>query len=294
MNVSRNEIHRFFIALESTQSNPEPVRRERERYFKSAIGRIHRLMGLIPDRPESRVLEIGASPFFASQAMIHFLRLDPGRFVMIDGAGPCDTCVEREKKTFFSRPYDLFRLNAETTPFPFADESFDLVICQDVIEHLLFDPLYLVQQCNRVLKKGGILILSTSPAVFSWHVTLRHLFNLTVEMGYDITHRNPYARHHRLYSLAEVRQMAAGNGFSVERAFVRSHWYRVDKGMNLRARFAKRAFHLLDRFSAALSVVLPFLKEKAGSQIWVVGRKTAFSETIVYPRTLNMHSDFTE
>ena len=215
--------------------------------------------------------------------MIHFLRLDPGRFAMIDGAGPCDTCVEREKKMFFSRSYDLFRLNAEMTPFPFADESFDLVICQDVIEHLFFDPLYLVQQCNRVLTKGGILILSTSPAVFSWHVTLRHFFNLNVEMGYDVTHRNPYARHHRLFSLAEVRQMAAGNGFVVERAFVRSHWYRVDREMSLRARFAKRAIHLLDRFSAALSVVLPFLKEKAGSQIWVIGGKRRFPKRSLIP-----------
>jgi SAM-dependent methyltransferase len=292
--IRREEVYRFLIEQEQEVSHPEAIRKERERYFQSAVGRIHRLLCLIPDRPESKVLEIGASPFFASRAMIHFLGLDPGRFFMIDGAGPCDHNVVREEVVLSSRPYGLFRLNAETTPLPFADESFDLVICQDVIEHLFYDPLYLVQQCNRVLKKGGILVLSTSPAVFSWHVTLRHLLNLNVEMGYDVTYRNPYARHHRLFSLAEVRQMVAGNGFSVQRAFVRSHWYGVDKGMSLRARFARRTIYLLDLLSAALSVVLPFLKEKAGSQIWVVGAKTAFSETIVYPRTLDMHSDFTE
>ena len=292
MNVSRNEIHRFFIALESTQSSSEQVCRERERYFKSAIGRIHELLRLVSDRPELRILEIGASPFFASVALVHYLKLDPSHFVMIDGAGPCETGVAGETKTFFSRSYDLFRMNAETTPLPFGDESFDLVICQDVIEHLLFDPLYLVQQCNRVLKKGGILILSTAPAVFSWHVTLRHLFNLNVEMGYDISGRNPYARHHRLFSLAEVRRMVADNGFAVRRAFIKSHWYKIDGRTSLRARFAKRAIYLLDRGSAALSVLLPFLREKGGSQIWVIGEKSEFLEKIAYPRTLNMHSDF--
>ena len=292
MNVSRNEIYRFFIALEDTQSSSEQVRRERERYFKSAIGRIHELLRLISERPELRILEIGASPFFASHALVHFLKMDPSRFVMIDGSGPCDPSVVREEKIFSSRPYGLYRLNAETTPLPFADEWFDLVICQDVIEHLLYDPLFLVQQCNRVLKKGGILILSTAPAVFSWHVTLRHLFNLNVEMGYDIAGRNPYARHHRLFSLAEVRQMAADNGFVVRRAFVKSHWYKIDGRMSLRARFAKRAVHLLDLGSSALSALLPFLREKGGSQIWVVGEKSEFLEKIAYSRTLNMHSDF--
>ena len=292
MNVSRSELYRFFVSVESMQANSEPVRRERERYFKSAIGRIHELLRLVPERPEFRILEIGASPFFASHALVHFFKLDPSRFAMIDGAGPCETKVEKETKTFYSRSYDLFRMNAETVPLPFADESFDLVVCQDVIEHLLFDPLFLIQQCNRVLKKGGILILSTAPAVFSWHVTLRHLFNLNVEMGFDIAGRDPYARHHRLFSLAEVRQMLAGNGFAVRRAFVRSHWYKNDRRMSFRARFARRAIYLLDLGSAPLSVLLPFLREKGGSQIWVVGEKSEYLEMIAYPRTLDMDSDF--
>jgi SAM-dependent methyltransferase len=294
MDVSRNEIYRFFVALEGTQPIPEPVRRERERYFKSAIGRIHELLRLVAECPESRILEIGSSPFFASHALVHFLKLDPSRFVMVDGSGPCDAGVARGEKSLFSCPYDRFCLNAEITPLPFAGESFDLVICQDVIEHLLYDPMFLVQQCNRVLKKGGTLILSTAPAVFSWHVTLRHLFNLTVEMGFDLAGRNPYARHHRLFSLAEVRRMVADNGFAVRRAFVRSHWYKIDGGMSLRARFAKRAVYLLDLGSAALSVLLPFLREKGGSQIWVVGEKSEFLEKIVYPRTLDIRSDFSD
>jgi SAM-dependent methyltransferase len=294
MNVSRNEIYSFFVSLERSQSNSEQVRRERDRYFRSAIGRIHELLQLISERPELRILEIGASPFFASHALVHFLKLDPSRFVMIDGSGPCDTGVVRGEKTIFLRSYDRFCLNAEITPLPFAEESFDLVICQDVIEHLLYDPMFLVQQCNRVLKKGGILILSTAPSVFGWHVTLRHLFNLTVEMGFDVAGRNPYARHHRLFSLAEVRRMVAENGFAVRRAFVRSHWYKIDDRMSLRTRFAKRAVYLLDLGSAALSVLLPFLREKGGSQIWVVGEKSEFLEKIAYPRTLDMHSDFAD
>jgi SAM-dependent methyltransferase len=49
---------------------------------------------------------------------------------------------------------------AEGLSLPFADASFDMVICTEVIEHVL-EVRQLVGEINRVLKKGGRLILST-------------------------------------------------------------------------------------------------------------------------------------
>jgi len=43
---------------------------------------------------------------------------------------------------------------------PFPDDYFDVVICNDVIEHLE-QPIVALQNIKRVLKKGGILYLST-------------------------------------------------------------------------------------------------------------------------------------
>lgn len=40
------------------------------------------------------------------------------------------------------------------SPLPFADEAFDLVICKDVLEHLL-RPDHLVKEISRILRRGG-------------------------------------------------------------------------------------------------------------------------------------------
>jgi len=44
--------------------------------------------------------------------------------------------------------------------FPFADDSFDRVICSHVIEHVR-SPVRLMEECWRVLKPGGTLLVKT-------------------------------------------------------------------------------------------------------------------------------------
>ncbi len=43
---------------------------------------------------------------------------------------------------------------------PFENHSFDIVIATEIIEHL-FDPDAFLQECRRVLKKEGLMVLST-------------------------------------------------------------------------------------------------------------------------------------
>lgn len=43
---------------------------------------------------------------------------------------------------------------------PFKDEEFDVVLCVEVLEHVL-EPKKAIQEMNRVLKKGGTLVLTT-------------------------------------------------------------------------------------------------------------------------------------
>lgn len=60
------------------------------------------------------------------------------------------------------------------TPLPFESDSFDRAICIEVIEHLL-DPMQTMRELLRVLKPGGLLILSTPNTVF-WRRRLDYLF----------------------------------------------------------------------------------------------------------------------
>ena len=46
------------------------------------------------------------------------------------------------------------------TRMPFADGSFDVVLCFDMIVHLI-EPDDMILEAQRVLKKGGVLVIST-------------------------------------------------------------------------------------------------------------------------------------
>lgn len=49
---------------------------------------------------------------------------------------------------------------ADVHDLPFKDEEFDIILCIEVLEHVL-DPRRAIAEMNRVLKVGGTLILTT-------------------------------------------------------------------------------------------------------------------------------------
>ena len=59
---------------------------------------------------------------------------------------------------------------------PYANEYFDLVWCSEVLEHLK-EPEYSVSEMKRVLKKNGMLILTTPNSNF-WLFRLLKLFGI--------------------------------------------------------------------------------------------------------------------
>ena len=70
---------------------------------------------------------------------------------------------------------------------------FDAIFAKDVFEHVL-EPWKLAQECNRVLKKGGIVIATVpSPTAKAWddytHVrpfTKRSIEELFLDNGFEI------------------------------------------------------------------------------------------------------------
>ncbi len=60
---------------------------------------------------------------------------------------------------------------------PFPDESFDLAWSTDVIEHL-YRPERIIQEIKRVLKPGGLLLLTTNNSYF-WIYPIFRIFGYT-------------------------------------------------------------------------------------------------------------------
>ncbi len=56
-------------------------------------------------------------------------------------------------------------IDFDTMPLPYPDQSFDYVFSFEVIEHLI-NPLWNMQECRRVLREDGKIILTTPKGVF--------------------------------------------------------------------------------------------------------------------------------
>ena len=122
-----------------------------------------------------------------------------GNFHFLDAYGQVEGCDYSEEAIRFCHMRGTHPAQvASIYELPYEDESFDLVTCLDVIEHLRFD-LPAFRELNRVLKKGGYL-LATLPAG-------PHLYN-----DFDCL-----AGHLRRYTMQEMRMLLAEGGFETLR-----------------------------------------------------------------------------
>jgi 2-polyprenyl-6-hydroxyphenyl methylase/3-demethylubiquinone-9 3-methyltransferase len=107
---------------------------------------------------------------------------------------------------------ELVACAAEEAPFP--DESFDVLLASDVIEHVA-DPAAFVAGCRRLLRPGGVLFLAT-PNRFSLglepHVRLPLVGWLPRGLAkrYVETVRKAPYDHVRLLSARDLRRLLAG------------------------------------------------------------------------------------
>jgi len=114
-------------------------------------------------------------------------------------------------------------LNIDFDRFPWKDHMFDAVIFTEVLEHLPFSPMHALVEMHRVLKPGGLLILSTPNTTKLQHrlkllVGKSTVFPLEQLLATKPNDNSIYHRHNREYTKQEVETILEKAGFVLQHA----------------------------------------------------------------------------
>jgi GT2 family glycosyltransferase/glycosyltransferase involved in cell wall biosynthesis/SAM-dependent methyltransferase len=123
---------------------------------------------------------------------------------------------------------DQFKLEQA---WPYEDSAFDVLFVGNTLETLSRDPMHVIAEANRVLKKGGQMLL-TAPNLASGeavHAVL-HGKSPYVSGQFPSDTRNSAPRHSREYTPAEIESLTTAAGFSSIRLETRDiYWRAPDK-----------------------------------------------------------------
>jgi len=169
---------------------------QRERGSRVARRRLNAIAALLGRRPQDvRLIDVGCSRG-------HFVRTAADLGFRAEGVEPAPHIAAAAR----AAGLNVYTGLLEEQRFP--ERSFDAVTLFEVIEHLR-EPRKLLAECRRILKPGGVLLLSTGNTA-SWTVAAMgprwDYFDIARDGGH-ISFFNPQS----------LRRLAAGCGFAVVR-----------------------------------------------------------------------------
>ena len=167
------------------------------------------------------LLEVGGFPFFLTAAL-----KDAGYAVQtVDKLSPSAGRLAEQLKL------SVCSCDIETEALPFTANSFDVVLFNEVFEHLRIDPIFTVNALHRVLKPGGRLWLST-PNLKSLKGMINFLFKSEawsvigdgVYAQYKHLRTEGWMGHVREYTSKEVSAFLHSCGFEIEKIAYRGRY----------------------------------------------------------------------
>jgi ubiquinone/menaquinone biosynthesis C-methylase UbiE len=166
---------------------------------------------LIDQKPEGKLLELGTSVIvpLVLDKLVPDLEVHVTDFDLTKPSSGKLTLSMGQS----SRKVSVYRVDLETQALPIADDTFDYVLCCEVIEHMELDPMFMIAEINRVLRPGGMLILTTPNITSSWAIW-------KILRGFDpyfyMQYRNKpkLYRHNYEYSPYSISQIMKAGGFT--------------------------------------------------------------------------------
>ncbi len=206
-----NSVIQFAKELENEIKNAnldEHLKQWNLNYLNNHLNRyIHEIKLINKYFKQGKILEIGSIPCHITYILYKF----KFPFTGVD--------INPDRCKHLTDKYDIkiIKADIETAPLPFEDNEFDLILFNEIFEHLRIDPIFTLKEINRVLKPGGTMILST-PNLYSLLKIIKYLrgqsFNnayLEFEKLYTIGHMG----HIREYTENEVKTFLTNTGFKV-------------------------------------------------------------------------------
>ena len=163
---------------------------------------------LIGDIQGKSVLDIGVGSGFFSRLCIQ----NKAKTISLDFA---DAIIQYHRKT---NP-DFKLVQSDAQHLPFKNESFDIVLALDVIEHL-YSALDFLNEVNRVLRKDGRLILMTPNTSNVFEKTLKAFLKIPLFMGNKISAQkaeqsHAESTHVKEFSVRELTSLIKESKFKI-------------------------------------------------------------------------------
>jgi SAM-dependent methyltransferase len=192
---------------------------------------------------KSRVLDIGCYPLHLFNA----LKREPFCF-NVSGIASNHEPVHEET---------IVQLNIEKDKLPFKSDLFDLVVMTELIEHLTINPAVYLSEVKRVMKKGGLLILTTPNAAHlknrakavmgkSPSFPLEQLINTYAEDD------SIYHRHNREFTMEELKEIVQRSMLYVKRYRYESFYTPFREG---------KKFDVIKTIGYAITQLIPQTKD---------------------------------
>jgi glycosyltransferase involved in cell wall biosynthesis/SAM-dependent methyltransferase len=209
---SEEDLRRMISSVQVEDASLEELRPYVEADFKRFVY----TLSLVPEQTGQRILELGANPYFTTTLLRKFRSADLHLANFFDKPGR----EGKQKVTIHSTgeviEYAFQQFNIEAEKFPYDDNSFDVVLFCEIIEHLLTDPVHALTEIRRVLKPGGDLVLTT-PNVARLENARKIIAGENVYDPYS--GHGPYGRHNREYTQEDLFSLLTANGFTVRTIF---------------------------------------------------------------------------
>ena len=213
---SKQNMLQFFEELEingESQGSNQYAKEHLERYQKT----VEFLQSFLMSKTV-RILDLAISPvfcYFLSQktsAEFYGTSTHPPKFPSDRRSEPREASIKVQYRKDELVYKVIENINLEIDDLPFNDNFFDLVCCNEVIEHLIYSPTKMFCEIFRVLKGSGYLFLTTDNAN-NMLKFMRILFNR--QTYFPLYRGSIYGRHNREYLKDEIEDLLQGIGFNL-------------------------------------------------------------------------------